>query len=62
MYQGDDRELQVNYLNMLASDIRSDMVGPGTPTEQVDYFLSEETMPDWFDEHDRALLIELVGE
>jgi len=60
MYTGDDRTRQVDSLRALAGDIRDGMVGEGTPEEQVEYYLSQEEMPSWFDDHDRKLLIDMV--
>lgn len=62
----EDRAGQVSWLQELAANISSNL-GEGTAEELVDYALSDEgrdswgiETPDWFDEHDRQLLIEIV--
>jgi len=62
-----DRVSQVNWLRELAVNIAENL-GEGTAEELVEYAHSEEgkvwgiEWPDWYDEHDRKLLTELVAE
>lgn len=63
-----DRVAQVNWLRQLANDI-ADNLGTGTAEELVEYALSVEgrtawniNIPDWFDAHDRGLLVRFVIE
>jgi len=63
-----DRTAQVNWLRELAGNIAANL-GEGTAEELVDYALSDEgreswgiEIPQWFDAHDRSLLIEWVTE
>jgi len=62
-----NRDGQINWINNLAQNI-ADYGGEGTAVELVDYALSPEgqaewgiTVPAWFDDHDRYLLIVRVG-
>ena len=62
-----DRVEQVNWIDELAGNIASWM-GEGTAEELVDYALSDEgrdswniELPDWFDGHDRRLLVQRVA-
>ena len=64
----EDRTEQVNWLRELAGNIAANL-GPGTAEELVQYALSREgreswgiEIPQWFDAHDRSLLIQWVGE
>jgi len=62
-----DRVSQVNWLRELAVNIAENL-GEGTAEELVEYAHSEESKvwgiewPDWYDQHDRELLTELVAE
>ena len=71
----EDRVEQVNFLNELAANIAmigeppAPNLGDGTAEEMVEYALSDEgrdawglVIPDWFDDHDRRLLVERVAE
>ena len=61
MYSGEDRVKQVNALRELAADITfGDW--PGTAEDKVTFIVGEEQMPDWFDDHDFELLIEMVSD
>ena len=58
-----DRTEQVNQLREIAATIRFGGVGDGTPQEQVEFYLSEYGKPgDWFDEHDKQLLVQMVAD
>jgi len=68
VYEGDDRERQVNWLRGLAANIAENL-GEGTAAELVGYALSQEgreswgiELPNWFDAQDRRLLVRFVGE
>ena len=61
-----DRTQQVNWINELAANIAENL-GEGTAAELVEYALSAEgreswgiELPEWFDAHDRGLLIQAV--
>ena len=61
-----DRVQQVNWIEELAQNIAQNL-GDGTAEELVEYALSDEgreswgiELPDWFDDHDRSLLIRTV--
>ena len=63
-----DRTAQVNWLREMADNIAGNL-GEGTAEELVEYALSDEgreswgiELPEWFDDHDRNLLIKWVGE
>ena len=62
-----NRVEQVNWLRESAYNIATWM-GKGNAEQHVAYALSREgreswgvTIPEWFDDHDRALLVEYVG-
>jgi excisionase family DNA binding protein len=62
------RVAQINWLNELADNIAQN-IGEGTAEELVEYALSDEgreswgiDVPEWFDGHDRDLLIESVAD
>ena len=59
-----DRVKQVNYLRELAEDILlSDMGEENSAESLVAFYESEGSdYPDWFDAHDRALLVEYVDQ
>jgi len=65
-----DRVQQINFLRELAETFANNGnndVEPGvTAAMLVDFWLpvlkEEEGLPDWFDKHDRQLLVEYVGE
>ena len=63
----DDRTDKVNWLQELAVNI-SENLGEGTAEELVEYAMSDEgkvwgiEWPEWFDDHDRRLLTEMVAE
>ena len=63
----DDRVAQIGWLCELAINIAENL-GEGTAEELVEYALSDEgrtnwgiELPQWFDEHDRQALIEMVA-
>ena len=63
-----DRTGQVDWIRNLADNIAANL-GEGTAGELVGYALSDEgreswgiELPDWFDSHDRNLLIRFVAE
>ena len=67
MYSGDDRVKQLNWMQGLAENIRQNL-GEGTPEDLVEYALGNEgrdswgiELPDWFDGHDRNVLIDMVA-
>jgi len=60
----EDRVEQVNWLRELAGNIAANL-GDGTAEELVEYALSDEgreswgiEIPEWFDDHDRGLLVQ----
>lgn len=56
-----DRIKQVNWLREIAGNIRAGGVGDeGTPEEQVAFFMQDNDLPEWFDDHDCVLLTEFV--
>lgn len=64
----DDRMAQVGWLNELAANIAANL-GEGTAEELVAYAFSDEgreswgiEVPQWFDAHDRGLLIKRVND
>ena len=62
----DDRLTQINWITELAADITFSNI-TGTPEELVDWTLQQmelnhEQLPEWFDDHDRQLLIDCVAE
>jgi len=63
----DDRTDQVNWLQELAVNI-SENLGEGTAEELVEFAMSTEgevwgiEWPEWFDDHDRRLLTEMVAD
>lgn len=60
MYNGDDRVQQVNWLQQEAVDITN--YGEGSAEELVSFWESQDCeKPDWFDSHDRGLLVDLVS-
>lgn len=61
MYEGDDRVRQVNWLKGIADEISFGSVGEGSPEQRVEYFLEHTEIPEWFDSHDRRLLIEMIS-
>ena len=65
MYEGDDRNKQVNFLRSLAANIAfgSDDIKVSAE-DRVGYYCDvySEDLPSWFDDHDRQLLIEFVGD
>jgi len=65
MYEGDDRNKQVNFLRNLAANIAfgSDDITVSAK-DRVDYYCDvyAEDLPSWLDDHDRQLLIEFVGD
>lgn len=68
MYDGEDRVKQVNWLRELAANIAANL-GEGSADELVEYALSDEgreswgiDIPAWFDDHDRAFLVDCVAE
>lgn len=63
-----DRVQQVSWLRELAGNIAENL-GEGTAEELVAYALSDDgreswqiAIPEWFDNHDRGLLVQFVGE
>ena len=73
MYEGDDRVMQVNALRTLADRLTDGYtVDPedfggnveAAAAEAVEYYIDEinTVMPEWFDSHDRGLLIRFVEE
>ena len=63
MYDGDDRVQQVNALRELATNIAFGSDDPSTSAqERVDYYCTEfaDELPGWFDDHDKALLVQMV--
>lgn len=60
MYQGNDRVRQVNAVKEIAGDIRSGAAGEGAPEELVEHYLNHTDLPNWFDDHDRDLLLQFV--
>ena len=60
-YEGDDRNRQISALQGMAADISFGSDDRSTPVaDRVAYYIDNGTMPPWFDDHDRDLLIELV--
>lgn len=57
-----DRLTQVNELRAIADIISYYDTTNCTAHEAVEYYESVETMPEWYDEHDRRLLIKFAGE
>ena len=59
-----DRVKQVNYLRELAEDILLSDMGESSSAESLVAFYESEgsDYPDWFDAHDRALLVEYVDQ
>lgn len=57
-----DRIEQVNEIRSMAADIRFGAAGEGTPEELVKYHLGQIDLPEWFDDHDRGLLLRFVSE
>jgi len=63
-----DRVQQVNWIEFLAANIAANL-GEGTAEELVEYALSDEgreswgiEIPEWFDDHDRNLLVMCVAQ
>ena len=62
-YEGPERNRQVGVLRDMAANIAFGSDDPSCPVaERVDYYIENEIMPPWFDDHDRELLIEFVGD
>jgi len=63
----DDRVAQISWLRELATNIAQNL-GDGTAEELVEFAMSEDAAcweidwPEWFDDHDRNLLTEMVAE
>lgn len=64
----DDRVAQISWLRELAANIAENL-GEGTAEELVEFAFESDTMetwgieiPEWFDDTDRALLVEMVAE
>ena len=62
----EDRVAQVDWLREFAANVAQNM-GEGTAEELVEYALSDEAgeswdieLPEWFDDHDRDLLVQMV--
>ena len=56
------REHQLNWLEEVAGDLAHED-SEGTAEEKVTYWLKETSgVPEWFDDHDRSLLIEWVDD
>jgi len=63
MYEGDDRNRQVDYLKDLATNLAFGSDDPSTSAqERVDYYCNEfaDELPVWFDDHDKMLLVRLL--
>ena len=68
MYEGTDRNRQIDWINQQADGITYfDIDGSATAADAddlVNFWLSQPdtTLPAWFDDADKTLLISLVGE
>jgi len=63
MYEGEDRNKQVDCLKDIAANIKFGSDDPSTSAEErVNYYCEEfaADLPTWFDEHDKRLLIQFV--
>ena len=63
IYEGEDRVKQVNYLRDLAANIKFGSDDPSTSAQdRIDYYCSEfaDELPQWFDDHDKGLLVQWV--
>lgn len=61
IYHGNDRQRQIDWLGDVAADIAfADW--DGTPTEKITHVVETygNAIPDWFDDHDFDLLVQLV--
>ena len=58
-----DRVEQVNWLRDLTANIVFGSANPSTSAqERVDYYCETFELPEWFDGHDKRLLVEWVKE
>ena len=61
----DNREAQVDFLRDLAANLTFGSDDPTTSAQdRVDYYCEEfaNELPEWFDDHDRALLVRFMGD
>ena len=54
------RDWQINELEKIADVICCYDTSESTPEEAVEYYIENSEMPEWFDNHDKGILIEFV--
>ena len=63
IYDGEDRNRQVDYLKDLATNLAFGSDDPSTSAQdRIDYYCTEFTdeLPPWFDAHDKMLLVRFL--